>query len=242
MIQDQPTDTTIPVLSVVVPLFCSVATLAELHARLTRVVSRLDWPSEIILIDDACPRGSGEVAERLAGVDAAVRVVRLAKNVGQHRAALIGISHARGDRIVVIDADLQDPPEALVALVRALEDGYDAVFARFDSRAEAFGRAVTSRMFKTIVNPLLYGIPAATGMFLAITGRMRLVLLSFETTHVYLPGLIGLSGLPHCTVSGSRVMRPAGRSAYTAWKRLRFAWHVMLCWAECRVSRRRGRR
>lgn len=235
------TDRDTPSFSVVVPLFASVATLGELHARLTRAFSALHERFELILVDDACPRGSGELAERLAAADPSVHVVRLAKNVGQHRAALIGIAHARGSRIVLIDADLQDPPESVGALVRALDDGYDAVFARSDCRAESRHRELTSRLFKTIVNPLLYGIPPATGMFMAITGRMRRALLSYRTRHVYLPGMIGLSGLPHRAIPVRRLTRRAGRSGYTAWKRIRFAWQVMLCGVECRVSGRHPR-
>jgi glycosyltransferase involved in cell wall biosynthesis len=200
----------------------------------------LNTQDEIILVDDACPQGSGTLAEQLASTDATVRVVRLTTNVGQHRAALFGISHARGEKIVLIDADLQDPPAAIGALVRSLEDGCDAVFARSESRAESFRREITSRLFKAVVNPL-YGIPPSIGMFMAITSRMRDVLLAYRTRHVYLPGMIGLSGLPHRTIAVPRVSRPVGRSAYTAWTRLRFAWHVILCRAECPTASRRRR-
>lgn len=222
-------------ISVVIPVFRSIATLIELHARLTGALSKIAPSHELVFVDDACPGGSGKLVQQLAATDSSVRVIFLNENQGQHRAALLGLSHARGDRIVLMDADLQDPPEAISELIEPLDDGYDAVFARPPVRAESLFREATSRLFKSIVDPL-FGIPTGVGMFVAMTGQMRDTLLEYHPRHVYLPGMIGLSGLPHLAIPVPRASRPSGRSAYSAWRRIRFAIAVMRCFAECAVT------
>jgi len=106
-----------PVVSAVVPVFRSEATLAALHARLAAV---LPTDHEVVFVDDASPDGSTAVLAQLAAADPRVRIVRHAVNRGQHAAVLTGLAEARGDAVVVLDADGQDPPEAIPALLARL--------------------------------------------------------------------------------------------------------------------------
>ena len=117
--------------SVVVPVYRSEASLAELHRRLTATVEGLDAVvHELVLVDDASPDGSWSEVVRLADLDPRVVGVRLAANVRQLRAILAGTSVASGEVLVVMDADLEDPPEAVAALVAAHLTGHDLVVAR----------------------------------------------------------------------------------------------------------------
>lgn len=224
-------------ISVVIPLFRSTATLIELHARLTAALSKMTPFYEFVFVDDACPAGSGKLARRLAATDPHVRLVLLKENHGQHRAALAGISHCRGDRIVLMDADLQDPPEVLGQLLEPLNHGYDVVFAQTRVRSESFFREATSRLFKSVVNPL-FGIPSDIGMFMAMTRHMRDALLEYRPRHVYLPGMVGLLGMRHLAIPVHRASRADERSAYSTWRRIRFGIRVVRCFAECTMTAR----
>lgn len=131
-------------LSVVVPTFCGERALPELHTRLSAVLdaSVSDW--ELILVDDASGDDTAAVAHSLAASDARVRVLALHSNVGQHAATAIGLRHARGEVLVTMDDDLQQPPESIPALLAALRPGVDVVIARFPRPAHAWWRRLAS--------------------------------------------------------------------------------------------------
>ncbi|HEX7525198.1 MAG TPA: glycosyltransferase, partial [Gaiellaceae bacterium] len=105
-------------MSVVVPVYRNAATLRELHARLGEVLPELDR-RELIFVNDGCDDGSGAVLRDLAEADRTVVVVELEANRGQHSAVLAGLERSRGEWTIVLDADLQDPPEAIPALIAA---------------------------------------------------------------------------------------------------------------------------
>lgn len=140
------TTTTIE-LSWVLPLFRTAAQLDELVARITRVSTRMPLAYEIILVDDACPEGSGALAERLALRDPHLRVLRLPRNGGQDPALRAGLRLARGQWCVILDADLQDPPEA-IELLWAQRARHDAVFTRRTGAYTTLGRRMTSRLYR----------------------------------------------------------------------------------------------
>lgn len=140
-----------PEISVVVPVYCNADTVSALRERLRQVLESEPLSYEILFVNDACPAESLMALRGLAEGDAAVRVVPLERNVGQHRAVLIGLAQTRGRHVVVMDADLQDPPEAIPEMRRTLMRGYDAVFAGRRGRYESTGRLVTSRVFKTLL-------------------------------------------------------------------------------------------
>ena len=220
--------------SVVVPLFRSAADLVELHARLTAALRAEGDSYELLFVDDACPDGSADLLEGLAAADPRIRVIRLRHNQGQHRAALIGAYHARGEAIVFMDADLQDSPESIPGLIEPIGRGYAAVLARRGPSSAPPASRISSRIFKVMVHALC-GIPADVGMFMAIDRRMRDALVAYRARHVYLEGMVGLSRLPVATAAVPRAGRPRGNSAYTTWKRLRFAASTVRCLLECIV-------
>src|SRR5204862_2828687 len=141
--------------------------------RLAGVLDANGESFELLFVDDGCPQRSFELIEELAAEESRGAGTRLAANAGQHRAVLVGLAEARGRRIVVMDSDLQDPPEAIPSLLRRLDGGdRAAVFAGRRGRYESALRLVTSRLFKLTLH-LLTGLPRDAGLFVAMDRRMR---------------------------------------------------------------------
>ena len=212
--------TALPEVSAVIPVYQSSETLAALAARLARVFEAEGLRYEIIFVDDASSDGSFDVLRDLAERDPAIVVLGLEKNVGQHRAVLAGLAHARGEEIAVLDADLQDPPEALPALLRGLRGGHAAVFGGRRGLYESRARLFTSRLFKALLSRIS-GAPADAGMFLVMTREMAASLLCRDERYPFLVSMIGSSGLPVSSMPVARAERAQGGSSYTSWMRLR---------------------
>jgi polyisoprenyl-phosphate glycosyltransferase len=210
-----------PTITAVVPVFRSAATVAGLRERLAAV---LPGDHEVVFVDDACPDGSASVLTRLAADDDRVRVVRHAVNRGQHAAVLTGLAAARGSVAVVLDADGQDPPEAIPALLARLEapDLPAAVFAQRTGPYQRRGRRITGSAFRLVLRlTSAHRLPPGAGMFVALRGdlarRVGGAARADEAPHVV--GLIGRSGAP---LAGVPVARERARaSSYT--RRMRLA-------------------
>jgi len=212
-----PTDG--PEVSVVVPVYRNADTLSALYQRVRQALETQGLTYEVVFVDDACPAGSLAVLQGLAGNDPHVAVLALASNMGQHRAVLAGLGHAHGERVVVLDADLQDPPEAIPELLSKLQEGFGAVFAGRRGHYESDVRLLTSRLFKW----LLYkasGVPADAGLFVAMNRAMVERLLAYDTPRPFLVAQMGFTGLPLASIPVVRAQRSGGGSAYTFWARL----------------------
>jgi undecaprenyl-phosphate 4-deoxy-4-formamido-L-arabinose transferase len=135
-----------PDLSVVVTLFEEAATLDELHRRLTSALEAFGRSYEVIYVDDGSTDGTFAALERIHAGDDRLRAVRLKRNVGQHPAMHAGLSRARGDVVVTMDGDLQNPPEDVPKLVEAVEAGYDVASGRRAARHDSWGRTLPSRL------------------------------------------------------------------------------------------------
>jgi len=215
---DPPPTSQVPEVGIVVPVYRNAETLQELYRRLRHVLETEQLSYEMIFVDDACPAGSLDVLEELAQGDPRVAVLALERNVGQHRAILAGLSHAWGKCVVVMDADLQDPPEAIPDLLSKMQRGYAAVFAGRRGRYESFSRLLTSRLFKGLLH-LLCGVPADAGLFVAMNRQMVERLLAFDEPRPFVVAMIGCTGLPLASIPVLRSQRPSGHSTYSFWKR-----------------------
>jgi SAM-dependent methyltransferase len=208
-----------PEVSVVVPVYRTREALCDLHRRLTSVLEGLALPYEIVFVDDACPLGSREVLARLAAEDGRVVPLLLSRNVGQHHAVWKGLDAARGSRVVILDGDGQDPPEAIPLLLGSLVAPVEAVFAGRRGAYESRGRLLTSRLFKTLLG-LLTGLPRDAGMFVALSRRMVERILEFDGSRGSIVAMIGAARLPVASVPVLRAPRPEGASAYSSWGRV----------------------
>ena len=210
-----------PGISVILPLYRTADVFEELYARLCAVLD--PEPFEIVAVDDACPAGSGATLAAIASRDSRVVAIHLPANAGQQHAVWRGLRHARGQRIVIMDADLQDRPEDIPALLAALDTHrVHAAFAGRRGAYQAASRMASSAVFKRLVH-LIAGVPPDAGSFVAITRTMADAVLRLRVRHPYMLALIGATGLPVLSIPIPRSSRPSGRSAYSEWARLRFA-------------------
>jgi SAM-dependent methyltransferase len=206
-------------IDVVLPVYRSRDSLRELHARLRRTLVSMNASGQLIFVNDACPQGSLDVLSELAHADAQVRVVDLVRNVGQHRAVLAGLRQSHAPRVVIMDADLQDAPEAIPLLAARLNDGTAAVFAGRRGRYESIPRLCTSWLFKRLLH-LACGVPKDAGMFAILDRRMIERLLAMEVSRPFVVAMIGCAGLPTVSVPVARDRRPRGRTSYGSLRRL----------------------
>lgn len=208
--------------SVVVPVYRNAATLRELHARLSEALSDLG-SHELIFVNDGCDGGSGAVLRELAEADQTTVVVDLGVNRGQHSAVFAGLERSRGEWTVVLDADLQDPPEAIPLLIAA-SAGIDAVFAGRRGGYESRLRLVTGKAYRRLLH-LVAGTEIDAGAYVALSRRMVARLLEMHSlTSGRAPALvamIGCTGLETVSLPVTRARRPEGSSAYTAARRVR---------------------
>lgn len=211
-------------LSVVVPVYNNAPTLCELHRRLTQILGSITEQYEILFVDDCGQDHSSHVIQQLAVADTRVAALRLAQNVGQNRAVLIGLTYAQGDVIIVMDADLQDPPEAIPSLLPALTNDVAAVFAGRRGQYEVRGRLLSSWLFKHTLYVLSAGrVPVDAGLFVAMRQHMRTRLLAFNVPQPYVVGLMGLTGLKLRSVPVVRHANYERQSGYTTRKRIALA-------------------
>jgi glycosyltransferase involved in cell wall biosynthesis len=218
-----------PGVSVVVPVYRTADVLPELHRRLGAALG--DRGFELVLVDDACPEGSGAAAAALASADERVRVVSLPENVGQHAAALAGLRQAHGAWAVVMDGDLQDPPEAVPALLDAgRAAGVPVVFGGRRGRYESRARLLTSRAYKRTL-ALVAGVPVDAGIFMALDRSVVERLLALDgRRRPSLVAMVGCTGAPMVSIPVERAARPSGRSSYGALGRIRLGYRA-IAWA-----------
>jgi glycosyltransferase involved in cell wall biosynthesis len=205
------------VISVVAPVYLNEATLEELHERLEAALRNREH--ELLFVVDGSPDRSGAVLGELAARNPRVSVLALPRNAGQQRAILAGLAAARGSAVVVMDADLQDPPEAIPAMLARL-DGAAAVFAGRRGSYESRGRLAMSRLFKR-VNAVLCGVPPDAGAFVALRREAVDAVLGLQGPPPVLTSMIGVSGVSAVSIPVERSARTVGRSAYGAVARAR---------------------
>jgi polyisoprenyl-phosphate glycosyltransferase len=227
-----------PEVSIVVPVYRSAATLHALAERVRDTMQLAGMGFRLLLVVDASPDESWRVVQELAAADVRIGGLLLAENVGQHAAVLAGLgSAARARWFVVMDADLQDVPEAIPALLgRARERGV-TVFARRRGRYERWDRLVTSRVFKTVLR-WICGVPVDVGTFFVVAAD---VADAMRALRVRSPQVVVLAH--HCSqacdsVAVTRATRVTGASAYSSLARVRAALGSISCAMACRRARR----
>ena len=203
--------------AVVVPVYRNAATLRPLTERLASSLAGREW--RLRLVVDASPDDSAEVAQTLARADPRIRVTTLLVNVGQHAALAHGlVDESDADVWVCLDADLQDPPEAVPVLLDRLSRGdVGAVFAGRRGRYESVPRRVTGNAHRFLAARLT-GLPPDAGAFLAMGPAVRAAVLAERAPSVVLA--VGASGQPVTSVPVARDVRPEGRSTWTGRARL----------------------
>ncbi len=212
-------------LTVLSPCFRDEENVSELHRRVTAVCKGLGVSYEVLLIDDGSPDATWAEIQRLASQDPHVAGIRLSRNFGHQLAVTAGLTKARGERILIIDSDLQDPPELLPEMMKLMDAGADNVYGK---RIRRKGIPLWKKMaYKSYYRLLTFlagcEIPEDTGDFRLISRRIVDAINRMPEQHRFLRGMISWSGYQQVAIPYERDARFAGNSGYTLAKLFQFA-------------------
>ncbi|MDR1040208.1 MAG: glycosyltransferase family 2 protein [Deltaproteobacteria bacterium] len=205
-----------PMVSVVIPAYRSEAVLPVLLGRLEMALSGLGYPFEVVIVDDASPDDTWYVLKKLASTRPFLRIVRLMKNCGQHRAILCGMSLTRGDRIVTMDDDLQNPPEEIPRLLSALDEGYDLAIASYGEKMHSASRNLFGS-FVDFTQKRIFSLPASFKLtsFRAFTRPVAEGALAMPSGRPYITSMLLSSTDRLKNVETEHSPRTFGKSNYT---------------------------
>ena len=214
---------TLGLLSVVAPVYNEEALIDEFYARVCAALGELEF--ELVLVDDGSRDSTPAVLERLAAEDPRVRVVFLSRNFGHQTALTAGLDHARGDAVVMLDADLQDPPELIPTMLDNWRAGCDVVYAVREHRdGESRFKLATARWFYSLFDRLAQvELHHNSGDFRLLDRRALDALLSMRERNRFLRGMTVWVGYTQAAVPYRRDPRYAGETKYTLTKMLRFS-------------------
>jgi glycosyltransferase involved in cell wall biosynthesis len=212
-------------LSIVVPAYNEQEVLPEFHRRTAAVLDAIPMQAEVIYINDGSRDGTLQVLRRLKAEDARIGIVDLSRNFGKETALTAGLDVARGDAVVVIDADLQDPPELIPELLRRWNEGFDVVYAQRESRdGESVAKKVTAYAFYRLIQRMSrVEIPPDTGDFRLLSRRSLDALKQLREQHRFMKGLFAWIGFPQVAVRYRRDPRFAGETKFNYWRLWNFA-------------------
>ena len=202
----------VPVLSVVVPAFNEAQVLPQTHARLRAVLQALDCSAEVIYVDDGSSDATPAVLQAIRREHPEVGVVRLSRNFGKELALSAGLRSCVGDAVIVLDADLQDPPELIPQMLASFRSGFDVVNMRRRSRAgESWMKKLTAHLFYRLLNRLSdVPIPEDVGDFRLLSRRAVQAINAMPERNRYMKGLFAWVGYSQTTLEYDRERRAAG--------------------------------
>ena len=207
-------------LSVVIPAYNEQESLHECHRRLTGVLSQLDMDYELVFVNDGSRDRTLEILEQLQRDDSHVSVVDLSRNFGKEIALSAGLDMADGDAVVVIDADLQDPPELIPTFIAEWRKGFDVVYAqRTERKGESWLKRLTAHTFYRVMqNVTRIKMPRDTGDFRLLSRRAVLAMRRFREQHRFMKGLFAWIGFSQKAVQYQRDARFAGTTKWNYWR------------------------
>jgi dolichol-phosphate mannosyltransferase len=214
-----------PVYSIVIPIFNEADNIPELHRRLTEVMKSLAEPWEVVFVNDGSTDESTILLAGLKKKDAHVRVVEFVRNFGHQIAVTAGMDAAEGDAVVIIDADLQDPPEVIPDLIALWKQGYEVVYAvRSEREGETWLKEFTAKVFYRLIFRITdVKIPLDTGDFRLLDRKVVDVLKRMGERHRFLRGMAAWVGFRQIGVPYKRHARFAGKTKYPLGKMIRLA-------------------
>lgn len=207
-------------LSVVVPVYNEAEGIRECHRRLASVIAGLGVSAEVVYVNDGSRDNSLAMLRQLAIEDPRVVVLGLSRNFGKEIAVSAGIDYTHGDAVIVLDADLQDPPELMADMLAQWRQGFDCVLMRRDSRdGESLTKKLTSTLFYRLLRRIGdVDIPTDVGDFRLMSRRAVEALRRCQERTRYMKGLFAWVGFPSVTLSYHRDARHAGTSKWNYWR------------------------
>lgn len=214
-----------PTFSVVAPVFNEEQLLPEFCRRVIATMEPLNEPFELVLINDGCIDRSPAMMRELSQNDPRIKVINFSRNFGHQIAITAGIDYAQGDAVVVIDSDLQDPPEVIPTLIEQWRAGYQVVYAMRAERAGEtwFKKTTASFFYRLVARITTVNIPVDVGDFRLMDRRVVKVLRRTREHHRFMRGLSVWVGFKQTGVPYKRDARTAGATKYPLRKMLRFA-------------------
>jgi glycosyltransferase involved in cell wall biosynthesis len=214
-----------PILSVVAPCFNEEGVLHELYRRISQVLDGSGETWELVLVNDGSRDRTPEIMRELHAQDERVKVVDFARNFGHQIAVTAGMDYAQGDAVVLIDADLQDPPELILEMLAKWREGYEVVYAiRAERKGETWFKEVTAKMFYRIIYKITdIDIPMDTGDFRLMDRKVVNALKTMHEKHRFMRGMSVWVGFRQTGVKYVRAERYAGETKYPLKKMLKFA-------------------
>jgi len=213
-------------LSLVIPVYNEEEVLPTLLDTLHAVVTRIDCDYEIIFINDGSKDATRNILTRACAQDRRVKLLDFCRNFGHQMAITAGMDFASGDAVVVMDADLQDPPEILTDMVRLYREGYDVVSAQRTTRKkDTWFKRNTAALFYWLMRTMVdQRLAPQVGDFRLFSRAAITAIRGFREQHRFVRGLVAWLGLKEAIVPFERQARAAGSTKYTTWKMIRFAW------------------
>ena len=218
-----------PRISIVAPIYNEEGNIQLLYQRISEVLAQTDAPWELIMVNDGSQDSSIALMSEVAANDDRVKVINFARNFGHQIAVTAGIDYARGDAVVLIDADLQDPPEVILDMIKEWENGFDVVYAvRAERRGESRFKVWTAKLFYRIIYRITdVNIPLDTGDFRLMDARVVDVLRQMREHNRFIRGMTSWVGFKQTGVYYTRDPRHSGETKYPLRKMIRFAWDAI---------------
>lgn len=218
-----------PVFSIIAPIFNELENLPLLYARVREELDKTEQSWELIMVDDGSRDGSTEVIRKLAASDERVRPVIFARNFGHQIAVSAGLDYSRGDAVIIIDSDLQDPPEVIGELIAKWREGFEVVYAvRTEREGETKFKTQTAALFYRMIDRITdVKIPLDTGDFRLMDRKVVNVMVSMREHNRFLRGMSAWTGFRQIGVGYKRKARHAGVTKYPLKKMLRLAMNAV---------------
>lgn len=211
--------------SIVVPLYNEEQVIHETYKRLKKVMDSTEEPYEIIFVNDGSRDKTLEMAKEICSHDSSIKLLSFSRNFGHQLAITAGMDHSTGKAVIVIDADLQDPPEVMLDMIAKWKEGYEVVYGKRTKRkGESLFKKVTAKVFYRILKKMTdVNIPVDTGDFRLIDRKVCDALKSIPEHNRYVRGLVSWLGFRQTGVEFVREERFAGETKYPLKKMIKFA-------------------
>lgn len=216
-------------LSIIAPVYNEEGNIVRLYERVRDVMDSTGEPWELIMVNDGSKDGSLAEMTMVADADPRVKLVVFARNFGHQIAVTAGIDHAQGDAVVLIDADLQDPPEVILEMMERWKAGYEVVYAvRAERKGESWFKKFTAKMFYRLIYRITdVDIPLDTGDFRLMDRKVVDVLCQMREHNRFIRGMASWVGFKQTGVKYVRQAREIGVTKYPLTKMVRFAWDAV---------------
>lgn len=214
-----------PAISIICPCYNEQEVLSAFHARITEILESTGFTYELVFVNDGSKDNTLAVLKKMAVLDEHIEVLNLSRNFGKEAALTAGLDHAKGNAIIPIDADLQDPPELILDFIREWEKGFDVVVAkRVDRSSDTWAKKITANLFYKFHNKIAnVEIPDNVGDYRLITRKVVNAIQLLPENQRFMKGIFSWVGFRTSVVEYVRQPRAAGETSFNGWRLWNFA-------------------